>query len=342
MVIRSVAPLIAAMIAAFPLAAGAQAPARPNAGFPAGMAVKDRIEILQAAGFTASANGQNVSISCGEKEVPNRPGVGLVDLTGDGKPEFVVLGQRACPGETAPPIQVDIVMRRTDGIWQNILSARGTIKPAEGATAGWRNLTVVNGTKISAFVHDAAADRYANVSDLQARKNIALAIRPTKYPPGTLPTAGWAMPMAVGSLTPGDIAAIFTAAGYKRVGAGWKGCGGTSDAGLFEEDQLGPDQSSIADLNGDGQPEVMVYDASTECYGNTGTAFTILSPVPGGWKVVFRDGAGMPGILDTRSRTGWRDVVTGGPGFCHEAYRNDGKGYAAFRQVAEMPGACSR
>jgi len=321
--------------------APASAPARPSAGFPPAMPVKDRVEILQAAGFDVVANAQSVGISCGEKTIPNKPGVGATDLTGDGKPEYVVLSQRTCPGAAPPPIQVDIVMRRPDGVWQNILEARGAIKPAEGTTAGWRNLNVVNGTKVSAFVHDPASERYANTSDLQARKNVALAVRPTKYPPGTLPTAGWTMPMAVGSLSPGDIAALFTAAGYKKVGAGWKGCGGSSDAGLFEEDQLGGDQSSIADLNGDGQAEVMVFDASTECHGNAGTAFTILTPVPGGWKAVFRDGEGVPELLDTKSRTGWRDVVTAGPGFCHQAYRNDGKGYAPFRQVAEMPGACS-
>ena len=306
------------------------------------MSIKDRVEILQAAGFDVSASAQSVGIFCGEKTIPNKPGVGATDLTGDGKPEYVVLSQRTCPGQALPPIQVDIIMRRPDGVWQNILEARGTIKPAEGTTANWRNLNVVNGTKVSAFVHDPASDRYANTSDLQARKNVVLAIRPTRYAPGVLPTAGWTVPMPIGSLQPGDIAAVFTAAGYKRVGSVWKGCGGSSDAHLFDEDQLGSDQSSIADLNGDGQPEVMVFDDGMECHGNAGSAFTILTPVPGGWKAVLRDGVGVPEILDSRSKTGWRDVVAGGPGFCHEAYRNDGKGYAPFRKVAEMPGACSR
>ena len=321
----------------------AQAPARQGAGQPVALAAKDRIGILEAAGFQASPNGQAATFTCEDgKAVPIKPGVAALDLTGDGKPEFVLLSQRSCPGAPPPPVQIDIIMRRPDGVWQNILSAPGQLKPGEGATAGWRNLTVVNGGRTSAFVHDVQSQRYANVSDLQARRNMVLAIRPNHYAPGALPTAGWTLPMAMGSLAPGDIAAIFTAAGYKRVGNAWKGCGGSSYAHLFEEDQLGPDQSSIVDLNGDGRPEVMVYDESSECHGLAGTAFTILTPVPGGWKVIFADGEGVPLLQDTRSKTGWRDVAAGGPGFCHELYRNDGKGYAAFRQVAEMPGACAR
>ncbi len=339
-----IATLAALTLAALPgvAVAAPDAPARSGAGFPTGMPVKDRIGILNAAGFSVSSNGQTVTIYCSEKEVPSKPGVGALDLTGDGKPEYVLLSQHSCPGEAAAPMQVDIVMRRPDGIWQNILSAQGALKPAGGVTAGWKNLSIANGAKLSAFVHDVAGERYANVSDLQARKNMMLAIRPTKYAPGALPTAGWAMPMALGSLAPGDIAAIFTTAGFRRVGGVWKGCDGTSDAHLFEENQLGPDQSSITDLNGDGHPEVMVYDESSECHGQAGAAFTILSPVPGGWKVVFRDGEGYPEVRDTRSKTGWSDVVAGGPGFCHQLYRNDGKGYQSFRQVAEMPGGCAR
>jgi len=340
MPVRRVASTIVLLLAAWPCELPARTPARPDPA--AGLTVKDRIGILNAAGFQASANGQTASISCDGRDVPNKPGIAAVDLTGDGKPEFVLLSQRTCPGTPQPPVQVDVVMRRPDGVWQNILSATGTLKPAEGATAGWRNLTLVNGTRTSNFVHDPATERYANVSDLQARRNMALAIRPTPYAAGTVPTANWTMPMAMGSLAPGDIAALLTAAGYKKVGGAWKGCGGTSAAQLFEEDQLGPDQSAITDLNGDGKPEVMVYDASTDCHGMAGTAFTILTPVPGGWKKVFADGEGLPEPRDTRSRSGWRDVVAGGPGFCHGLYRNDGKGYVLVGQVAETPGACSR
>lgn len=331
-------------VSTMPLAAVAAAdvPLRPGAGFPAGMSAKDRIGILNAAGFQVSPDAKHVAIYCGDKEVPNAPGVGSIELTGDNTPEYVLLSQQMCPGEASPPVRVDIIMRRPDGIWQNILSAEGALKSAQGITAGWKNLAVATGSATLAFVHDAASGRYANVSDVQARTNMALAIRPTKYPPATLPTAGWPTPMTMGSLNPGDIAAIFTAAGYQRIAGVWKGCGGTSEAHLFEESQLGASQSSITDLSGDGQPEVMVYDESSECYGQAGASFTIVTPVAGGWKVVFASGEGFPEIRDTRSKAGWLDVVAGGPGFCHALYRNDGKGYQDLRQVAERPGGCSR
>jgi hypothetical protein len=86
----------------------------------------------------------------------------------------------------------------------------------------------------------------------------------------------------------------------------------------------------------------MVYDESSGGYGQAGSAFNILSPVAGGWKVVFASGEGYPEVRDTKSTAGWRDIVAGGPGFCDELYRNDGRGYKVLRKVAEKPDGCSR
>jgi hypothetical protein len=66
------------------------------------------------------------------------------------------------------------------------------------------------------------------------------------------------------------------------------------------------------DMNGDGNPEVIVNEV---CEGdNNGGRFTILTPAPGGWKVVG-DGQDRPFFLKTRSRAGWLDYEEGGPGF---------------------------
>jgi len=322
------------------LAAAADAPAGTGVGFPASLPLKDRIEIMQAAGYQITPDGRSVTVYCGDREVRQQPVVGSLDLTGDGKLDYLVMGTIDCPGEPPVPIKSDIVARRPDGIWQNILAVKGAPKPAEGSTDGWRNLTVTKGTQALSYVHDPVTQRYSLVSTIQARRNFALADRPTRPAANALPTAGWAVPYAMGSIPPGDLAAILIAAGYKRVGGKWKGCDGLSDVELFEDDQF-DGAAPIMDLNGDGQPEVMVADSSTECYGIAGTHFNIVTPVPGGWSLILESGEGFPVVQDSRNAAGWRDVVAGGPGFCHGLYRHDGKAYAAFRQVEETKGACS-
>ena len=334
-----IAPILTTMCAGQAFAADPGPKA--TVGFPASMSLKDRIEIVNSAGYQITPNGQTVSIYCGDTEVPVHPVVASIDFTGDGKPDYLFLSEHNCPGETPVPIQADIVAKRPDGVWQNILSVQGAPKPGAGTTDGWRDLNVTSGTQVTPYVHDPVTERYASVSTLHARKNLALAAVPTKTAPGVMPTSKWAAPYVMGDIPPGDLAAILIAAGYKHVKGKWKGCNGTSDVALFEDDQLGKD-GPLSDLNGDGQPEVMVSDASTECYGDTGTSFSIVTPVPGGWKLIFTGGEGVPEVQPTRSKSGWRDVVAGGPGFCHRLYRYNGKTYADFSSFEETKGACSR
>ena len=123
------------------------------------------------------------------------------------------------------------------------------------------------------------------------------------------------------------------------MGGAWKGCDGASEASLPADDNV-INGAPIMDINGDGKPEVIVADGSYECYGNNGGQFHILTPVPGGWREIA-EAQDMPIFLPTKSQTGWRDFSNGGPGFCHQRYRNDGKGYEAVGQYAESPGGCS-
>jgi hypothetical protein len=317
------------------------APPQASAGFPPTMPLKDRIDIMNAAGYEITPNGQNVFVYCGETKTANQPAVGAVDLTGDGKAEYIILGERKCPGETTIPIKSDIIMRRPDGVWQNILSVQGAPKPGEGATDGWRNLNVVNGSRITPYVHDAQSEQYSSISTLNARKNLVLAVSPSRAAPGTLPTAAWKAPYEMGSIAPGDLAAILTAVGYKRTGGKWTGCGGSSDVMLFEDTGLG-DYGPVTDLNGDGQPEVMVYDSSSECYGSAGMQFNIVTPTPAGWKLIFAGGEGMPLVQQSKGPSGWRDVAAGGPGFCHGLYRYNGKSYVYLKSIEETKGACAQ
>ena len=332
-----------AAAAALPLLlpAGAQPPqpqGQVKSGFPAGMPAKDKKLIMEAAGYEVSPNGQSLLRYCGQRQAVAKPGVAMLDFNGDGKGEVVVLSQNDCPGSNMRVHTALIWFDAGRGVWQNILDADGQPKPGAGRVAGWLNLNIVDDGTVTPFAYYPEGQRYDRVSTLQYRRNLALAVRPDRTPPGTLPTAGWAKPWSVGNLTPGQLAQIFVAAGYKRGPKGWRGCQGTSEAMLAEENNvLGG--APIMDMNGDGNPEVIVRDESYECYGNSGGAFVILAPVPGGWKTVGT-GQDTPAFFTTRSRAGWLDYYEGGPGFCHPRDRNDGKGYQNIGQYAESPGGC--
>lgn len=81
------------------------------------------------------------------------------------------------------------------------------------------------------------------------------------------------------------------------------------------------------DLNGDGKSEAFVIESNTACYGNTGSAFTIVArDATGKWRKVG-EATGLPAPLKTK-RSGWVDVRVGGPGFgTMPVLRWDGKRY---------------
>jgi len=127
-------------------------------------------------------------------------------------------------------------------------------------------------------------------------------------------------------LDPDDLANAFATAGFKH----------TADNRYIRchEDpptlSYRPGQAELTDLNGDGQPEVWVTESSVFCYGNTGSAFVLLTRDANGWRVLL-DEVGMQVVQDTR-HGGWPDIEVGGPGFGRfPVYRWDGQGYAPAR-----------
>ncbi len=98
-------------------------------------------------------------------------------------------------------------------------------------------------------------------------------------------------------------------------------------------------QVATEDLNGDGQPEVLVSLGSTCMYGSAGTGVSLFTrDSAGAWK--WHDlGAGAYSLQSTR-HAGYADVMVGGPGFCHPVMRWDGSTYVFDRNVAEEPGGC--
>ena len=137
------------------------------------------------------------------------------------------------------------------------------------------------------------------------------------------------------ALTPGDQTAAFRAAGFKRVGGQWQGCGDPGTAsytpGAIEQ---------VADINGDGRPEAVMTEGSTYCFGHTEVGYTIVSKqADGKWKVIT-GGPGIVTVLPTSkpvlARTGgWPDLEIGGPGFCFPVERWNGREYLLHRHQYE-------
>jgi hypothetical protein len=120
-----------------------------------------------------------------------------------------------------------------------------------------------------------------------------------------------------------DQAAIFKAAGFKAKGDKWVRC---------EDDTTQSAQTGfieVEDLNGDGVNEAWVREGSLFCYGNTAEAFVLLSKdAKGSWNILL-DEVGVALPLDTKSKSGWKDIEVGGPGMGpFPKYRYDGKKYA--------------
>lgn len=118
-----------------------------------------------------------------------------------------------------------------------------------------------------------------------------------------------------------DNSEAFKVAGFRMEAGKWHKCDDPGTAsytpGSFEE---------VGDLNGDGLPEAVITEGSAYCYGNTGTAFSLVSRDARGWKLTI-ESVGIPNFLDTKGADGWPDIEVGGPGFCFPVMRWDGRAY---------------
>jgi len=124
------------------------------------------------------------------------------------------------------------------------------------------------------------------------------------------------------SLNATEQAAVFKAAGFTKQGSKWRSCDDPRASGRIEQ---------VVDLNGDGLPEVVVVEEGTACYGNTATAFWLVSQRSDGtWKLMTED-TGIAEFLETKGTDGWPDLSVGGPGFCFPVLRWNGKEYKLQR-----------
>jgi hypothetical protein len=151
-----------------------------------------------------------------------------------------------------------------------------------------------------------------------------------------IPLAGTALALCCASvlgapakLSPADETAAFKAAGFTLKGKTWRACDDptpTYTPGAIEE---------VRDLNGDGQPEAVITEGGTFCYGNTGAGYSLVSrQADGRWKLIAR-GTGMLRFLGTKGVGGWPDIEIGGPGFCFSVQRWNGREYVLQRHEYE-------
>lgn len=135
-----------------------------------------------------------------------------------------------------------------------------------------------------------------------------------------------ALAAAAPALSAADQAAAFRAAGFKRVGQQWRGCGDPGGPAY------GPGAiERVKDFNGDGRPEAIITESSSFCFGNTGMGYTLVSKqADGRWKVMSA-GPGIITVLATRGAGNWPDLEIGGPGFCFPVHRWNGRQYALQR-----------
>ena len=155
------------------------------------------------------------------------------------------------------------------------------------------------------------------------------AAAPTPEPtpsPAAAPAA--TTPGGSSTLSAVETNAAFMAAGFKQHGKQWRSACGVEDpsasygAGSIDK---------VADLNGDGRPEVVIVEGGTYCYGMTGQGYWLLSQqADARWKLMDSR-TGMLEVLNTRGRDGWPDLSVGGPGFCFPVLRWNGRAYAQQR-----------
>jgi hypothetical protein len=283
-----------------------------------GMSRTEATQLYGAAGF-AVANDQPFN-RCRK---PSQPRVAFVDVNGDQRPEALLVDEDAAC--YAPSGRYFAVLAKQNGTWRAVIAGTGKIEALTGRTGGWSDMRVTDASCTRTWRFDGRS--YAAATDCSGRPIAAAPSGgPAEPAPGTAPPARAGAAATSTSLSSADEAAAFKAAGFTRRGNRWSGCGDSGTRG-YEAGKI----DRVADLNGDGQPDSVIVEGSSECFGNTGYGFWIVSrQADGRWKLLTHS-PGIPEILRTKGTDGWPDIGVGGPGFCFPVLRWNGKEYKTQR-----------
>jgi hypothetical protein len=287
-------------------------------GQPATVPKLSRAQVIQlfvAGGFTFA--DEKLTNRCGQ---PASPRVQFIDLNGDGVMEsHIVDVAPSCYGK--PGAYYALLERTADGNWRALIKEDAIVSFPGSRTGGWDDVLVKAGDGPCPGARHFANGGYANGCAAKAAAAAPAAPPGRSVPADQAPKDPAADKASVAALSAADRAAIFKAAGAKRIAPGkWRMCtdGPKQDPARID---------SARDVNGDGRPDAFVSEGGIFCYGNTGTAYAFVSKqADGRWKLMNSDTA-IPILLKHRGAGGYPDIVNGGPGMCFAVLRWNGSKY---------------
>lgn len=282
--------------------------------------------LFTAAGFQAATGPQPLN-RCGQ---PANPKVTFIDMNDDKQPEALFIDTGACYRPDGR--WYAIVTRTPDGNWRRVLEGTGTIQTTGTAYAGWFVFNATSGGKVTRLRY--SGSEYAAVGATPPRPAGGRPAAPNKaaidftHDPVFKDEAANAA--SVKALTAAQRTALFRAAGMRMIGKGkWTAC---------YEDTSGRSEAEVvamADLNGDGRKEVLLYDNGTFCNGMAGVhSYLLTESAPGQWRAIL-DTQGFATPLKSKGADGYPDMEVDVPGFCSPYQRYGGKEYALIASLTE-------
>jgi hypothetical protein len=246
-------------------------------------------------------------------------------LNADKRPEALFIDQSSC---YAPTGRYFAVLTKEGGAWRALTNGTGTVQSQRTRTAGWLDLRVAEPGCTKDFRFQ--GNRYAPASNCEG-SSVEAAAPPQPAPQASAPVLAAKPQAATGGaptkLSSAEEAAAFKAAGFSRRGNKWRTDCDDASSPSYEPGAI----DKVADLNGDGRPEVLITEGGTSCYGRTGQGYFVVTKLAnGGWKLVT-NGTGGAEFLNTKGAEGWPDLQVNGPGFCFPVLRWNGREYALQR-----------
>ena len=223
---------------------------------------REAAAMLTAAGF--QIRGAQIVNACGR---PVQPRPAAVDLNGDGRAEAIIPDvDAACYGDKGEAFA--IIQRQGPANWALVGKTYGRLRLLETRTNGWRDYTL-EGPGCQRTWTFQPGQGYVSLkpcpSDLAADRRTAAPAPKAATPPPAAPAA--------------DRAAAFRAAGFTAVRGRYPACDKSQEVSI-----------EMRDLNGDGRPDAVVTDYGTECFGNTGQGFVIVTKdASGAWRRLYGD-----------------------------------------------------
>lgn len=283
-------------------------------------------QLYAAGGFPISADDKGPTNRCGQRANPK---ITFMDLNGDKKADALFTDSSSCYGTDQRWFAM--ATKGPDGNWRGVGGFPGTANAVGVGKNGWLVLTWTSKTNTRTLAYN--GQTYAVGGTMTSAAPATAKAMPTPVPRASAGTTVAKPATAPAAQSPAARdAAIFRAAGLKQTRRGWEsGCDDPSAGSAYDPGRI----EQMKDLNGDGRPDAVVTEGGSYCYGNTGTAFWLVSQqANGSWKLLYTE-IGIAEFLTTKGVGGWPDISIGGPGFCFPVVRWNGTTYKLNRNAYE-------